>query len=302
MLRVSYLFIVQRTLTKALKNRMDPAQKEAALKAAKEKADEATKALETAQAELKAAEEAKDEAKLTAAKQKVQSAQGAKDAADADVLELGDDAAGGADELLADGTPAKKKVQLPFDKFQDLNEKARLFEQFGPVLAKLRDNPKLLEKLMAGDDPTLTIEQRMAALEKREADAKRAEVKGVITRAIGTWGSDFKEAWDELKTMLPALEAQGIGYADAVQRAYFAVRPEAMAKGKKLVELDEARRRENDRGAGGPLGGGGPIIHSRDGGPRYAMTEADKDFALKTGIDPALYEKHADWIDRFADL
>ncbi len=32
------------------------------------------------------------------------------------------------------------------------------------------------------------------------------------------------------------------------------------------------------------------------------MTDADSEFAQKAGIDPKLYAKHADWIEKFKDL
>lgn len=285
---------------------MDPKQKEKELTSAKSAVEVAKGKISGAKAELQTATEANDEAAKTAAQGKVTSAEQELATAEAKVTELqgsAEDLAAALlddDDKLADGTDPKKKISISKDKFDDINEKAALLEQFGPVLAKLKADPALVEKLMKGDDPNLSIEQRMAKLEDGIALKKKTEIKDTITKAISIW-PDFRDKWDQIKPLVTAMEATGISYADAVQRAYFAVDPDAMAKGQRLVTIQAAKERENNRGKGSMGGGSGgaPVF---DEGDAYELNEADLEFANKTGIDPKLYQKHAAAIEKFADL
>src|SRR3990167_8389554 len=70
------------------------------------------------------------------------------------------------DELLADGTSDKKEVRIPYKKFQETNEKAKLFEQFSPLLSKLQENPELIDKVMKGESKD-SLEAKVARLEER---------------------------------------------------------------------------------------------------------------------------------------
>lgn len=287
---------------------MDPEeQKKAALAAADQKIADATAAVTSAKADLKTATDAKDDTKITDAEGKVKTAEEALVAANtaksdleaSDVEDLIDDA--NKPPKLKDGTPGDKDIKVPKDKFDDLNEKAKLFEQFGPLLAKVKNDPALLARLMAGDDPNQDIQARLQRLEEKEAADKRQVIATTITSATKTW-PDFKSRWEEIKPILAGLTAQGVSYAEAVQRAYFAVNPEAVAQGKRLVELQKARTRENERGRMGPGGGGGAPIVGAEPEDEYQMSDADKEFSAKAGIDPKLYSKHAAWISRFDDL
>ncbi len=244
---------------------MDEEQKKAALTAADQKIATAQQAVDAAKAEMKTAQDAKDDTKVKAAEGKVTTAEGALETATAeksgleasDVDDIIDDAT--KPPKLKDGTDGDKKIQVPKDKFDDLNEKAKLFEQFAPLLSKLRDNPTLIDKLMAGDDPSKSLDERMKALENGVLTQKRGEIKATITKAIATW-PNFKSRYEELKPILSGLTAQGVAYAEAVQRAYFAVDPDAATQGKRLVEKAKAAARENDRGRMGPGGGGGTEV------------------------------------------
>lgn len=286
---------------------MDEAQKKAALEAADQKITEAEQALETAKADLKTAQEAGDDPKITAAEGKVTTATETVTKAKADKANL---EAGDVDDLiddatrppkLKDGTPGDKDIKVPKDKFDDLNEKAKLFEQFSPLLSKLRDNPAIIDRLMANDDPNLSVTERLKALEERHSSEKRTEISETIKAAAKLW-PDFKSRWDDIKPILAGLQAQGVPYRDAVQRSYFAVNPDAASQGKKLIEIAKGRDAENRRGKMGPGGGGGAPIVGGEPQQEYQMTDDDKDFALKAGVNPELYQKHADWIEKFKDL
>lgn len=283
------------------------------LEAANTRVTSAKSALTAAQAKVAELEKAdpKDDDAIAAAKTEVEDAQSELTEAEAAVLALGDGGGGSADDLLADalgkkgklgdGTPSDKDIRVNKEKFDDLNEKAKLLDQFAPILAKLQKDPELAKKLMAGDDPNASIQERLKALEDREKAVKTEEVTTVITSALKTW-PEFRKHWDAVKSILPGLEAQGVPYADAVQRAYFAVNPEAAVAGKKIVQIGEARRRENDRGRMSAPGGGGPRVHATQEEDGYQLSEADLAFARATGLDPKLYAKHAAEIARFADL
>ncbi len=282
-------------------------EKKAALAAADQKITSAQQALDSAKAELKSAQEAGDEAKITAAQAKVTAAESALESAQDEKVAL--DAGGDEDILedaakpanLKDGTRGDKPISIPKDKFDDLNEKAKLFEQFGPLLAKVKNDPALLERLMAGDDPSQDIQARLQKLEEGIATTKRDEIKATITKAIATW-PNFRSKYEEVKPILAGLVSSGVSYAEAVQRAYFAVDPEAATQGKRLVERVKAAEIEKNRGRMSPGGGGGaPIV---GGAPEddYNLNDSDREFAQKAGIDPKLYSKHKDWIEKFKDL
>lgn len=285
---------------------MDKEQKKAA---ADKAVNDATSALDTAKAAVDEAKKGNDGEAVKQAEGKVKDATESLTKAQSERKALDEES--GADDLiddalnpkrkLSDGSDADKKIEIAHDKFTELNEQAKLFQQFAPVLARLQKNPDLAKKLMEGDDPNKSLEDRIAAIEEKERTAKTTEVKEVITKAVATWGADFKGHWDSVKALLPGLEASGLPYAEAVQRAYFAVNPEA-AKGDKRLLDAQARNKEGKRGQFAPAGGGHAPIAHRDQEPEYAMNEADAEFARVAGIDPALYAKHARHIEKFADL
>lgn len=275
------------------------------IKAADLRIANAKTALTSAQAELKTATEANDETKKSEAASKIESLQSELDTAEADRLTL--DADDDQDDLLKDalngdklkdGTDKDKKIEVTKVKFDELNEQAKLFGQFAPILAKLQKDPALAKKLMEGDDPAQSLQDRLTALEDRDKADKRTEVTRVIQLAMKTF-PDFKQHWESVKALLPGLEKAGVSYADSIERAYFAVNPKAASEGKRI----SARERENERGSMRSPGGGGPVHHrNQEDEGAYAMNEADEEFARATGVDPKLYAKHAEHIKKFADL
>ena len=204
------------------------------------------------------------------------------------------------DSMLADGTSPRKTVTIPKDKFDTQNEKSKLYDKMAPLMAKLADNPEVVDKLLGNQDETL--ESRMARLEDDTRSKKRGEMKQVITEAVSTW-EDFQDHWESIKPIVASLEKQGLGYRDAVQRAYFAVNPEAVANATRIVDLAGAREAENERGKQGPSGGFRPVVRHNEGDDvRSFMSDADVDFAKKMGIDPQLYKKHSEFISKFKNL
>ena len=204
------------------------------------------------------------------------------------------------EKMLADGTPARKTITIPKDKFDEQNDKSKLYDKLSPLMAKLAEKPELVDQLLNTQDETL--ESRMARLEDETKTKKRSEMKTVITDAVSTWG-DFQELWPEIRTIVASLEKQGLPYRDAVQRAYFAVNPDAIKESARIVDLEAATRIQNDRAKTGSSGGFRPVVHqSANDDARSFMQDSDIEFAKKMNIDPELYKKHAAFIDKFKHL
>lgn len=130
-----------------------------------------------------------------------------------------------AARLLKDGSSPTKEIRVNKDKFDDRNEKAKIYEAYAPVLDKLLKNPELLEKL--SDVPEKDIlEERVARIEEAEKDKQRREMRSAVTDALSKW-SNFEESWEEVKPLAESLAKRGLPYGDALRRAYFAINPEA---------------------------------------------------------------------------
>ena len=200
-----------------------------------------------------------------------------------------------ADQLLNDGTPKNKSVSVPYDKFQSINEKSKLFEQFSPVLSKLKDRPEVVDDLLKSDKDT-PIEERLSQLEERLKTQERDEMRGVITEAISTWG-DFRDNWSEIQPLVSGLTKSGLSYRDAVQRAYFAVNPEAAKSGNRLI----AQKKVNAKGTfSSSTGAQAPVTHEES--DEVELTEREHELAQKAGVDPKLYAKHRDFLRKFDHL
>ena len=204
-----------------------------------------------------------------------------------------DDAAKVAEELLADSTSKKKIVPIPYERFVELNEKAKLMDQMGPLMSRLQQNPEVLDKINVPSPES--VEARLAHLEEEQRVKKQVETRTVVEQAVKTWGEDFTKRFKgDIQPLVAALEKQGISYADAVQRAYFAVNPEAAQKETRLVEEGEARVQQNRMGRLSSSGGVMKPVKQEQ--QNVVLSDIDRDFAQKAGIDPSLYSKHMDWM------
>jgi len=191
-------------------------------------------------------------------------------------------------EMLADGTPATKEIKVKKDKYDENADKAKLYDAFAPVLAKLQENPDLLDRLTKGEDGE-TVEARINRLEQDRVKDKRTETERVLKSALGVW-PDLRKYWEQVKPIAESLENQGVGYAEALQRAYFAVNPDAAGQENRLIR--QAEQVQNDDGTiSSPQGGGTKIVHGQT--DAYEMTEDDKEIARSMGLSPELYQKHA---------
>ena len=217
-----------------------------------------------------------------------------------DPITLGKD----VEEMLSDGTPKDKVVSIPKDKFDTVNEESKLFKQFEPLLAKLAKNPDVVEKLLDIKDPNEDLATKVARLEADIASKKQQEVKTVLTAALQEW-PELKGRWNEVRPIIEGLEKQGYGYADSLERAWFAVNPEAAKKEQKFF----IREVEKNMGVFSSGGGGAskpPAVHKEvKSEENYAFNDADEEFIRLMGWgekERALYQKHAPRIAKFEDL
>jgi hypothetical protein len=201
-----------------------------------------------------------------------------------------------AEDLLADGTSRRKKVTIPFDKFEENNEKAKLYDAFAPLLSKLNQNPDAVDQLLHSETNE-SLEERLARLEEQTKEKQRMEIKAVVTDALQTW-PDFKNHWESVRPIAENLEKQGISYREAIQRAYFAVNPDAVDHDKRLLQQYTVQQIQNQRGTM-QAGSGQAKVVSND---ESDISAVDKEFAQKAGIPLDLYKKHKDFIAKFADL
>src|SRR3990167_11147485 len=183
----------------------------------------------------------------------------ADDSTGEDAIESTDDQAEEiAEGLLTDGTPRDKEIRVKKTKYDEQAEKAKLYDSFSPLLSRLNKNPEVLDRLL--EDKKETLEQRVHRLEDEKKVVKQAETKNVITQAVKTW-SDFREKWDDIRPIVTSLENRGISYAEAVQRAYFAVSPEAVQDEARLVSMRQAETVRNKFGKTKCSGTKGKVVH-----------------------------------------
>ena len=138
------------------------------------------------------------------------------------------------EEMLNDGTPADKPIVIPKDKFDVINEESRLFKQFEPLLSKLSKNPEAIESLL-NLKPEEDVATRLANLEASIASKKQAEIKEVLTAALQQW-PELKGKWSEVRPLVDGLVKSGMTYAEALERSWFAVNPEAAKKEQVVVD------------------------------------------------------------------
>ena len=202
-----------------------------------------------------------------------------------------------ADELLSDGTPKRKEIRVKYDTFKEVNEKAKLYDSFEPLLSKLKEKPEVVDSLFEGKKET--TEDRLTRLEEERKDDKRKEMKTVITEAITIW-PDVQSRWQELRPLVEALEKQGLSYKEAFQRAYFAINPDAVRRDERLIEKKQAQDEQNRMGTFSFSSGATKVIHEDE---ENQLAPEDHEFiqimkAKGVMIDPKLYQKHAKSISR----
>ena len=197
-------------------------------------------------------------------------------------------------EMLKDGTPADKEIKVKKSKYDENADKAKLYDAFAPVLDKLQKNPDILDKLVKDKDGE-TVEARIKRLEQSRIEDKRKETEIVLRNAITVW-PDFHKSWNQVRPIADSLEKQGTSYTEAIQRAYFAVNPDAASQDNRLV--DQAQQMQNAQGTFASSIGATKVVQEKSEG--YPMSEEDKETARAMGIKPELYAKHANHLKGLA--
>jgi hypothetical protein len=207
------------------------------------------------------------------------------------------------DKLLKDGTSRKKTVPLDYERFEELNEKSKLFEQFSPILQKLKDSPDVLDQLTRGEQRNdESLEERIRRIEEREKSIQRNQIKGAVTQMVEAYGKEFTSRYDEIRPIAESLQKSGISVEESYQRAYLAINPSALEEHNRIVQQSQAKEIEKKRGVFDSSTGQVKRITKNVEEDRYPLNDADRDFAQKAGIDPKLYSKHADWLKGLEDL
>lgn len=198
-----------------------------------------------------------------------------------------------ADKLLADGTSPKKDIKVSKEKFDDRNEKAKLYEAFAPILEKVRGKPELVEELLEISTKG-TLEERVGRMEEERRTQKRREMKEAITEALGKWSS-FEQDWPEIREDVNRLNARGHSYREAVRRMYLALHPEeAQAEAER-----QAQEGVKTLGTFSPAASYSP--RPVKAGPETKLSEADKRVGRALGYKDEEYakllDKHSDYLE-----
>ena len=187
-----------------------------------------------------------------------------------------------AEELLSG---SEKRILVDKERFNERNEKAKLFETHAPLLEKVLKDPELVERLLdenQGND----LEGRLARLEEERKAEKRNDIRGAVSEALARW-PDFEKSWSDIQPIADSLSKK-YTYKESLNRAYLAIHPEATAA--------EAERLANEAGnkAGMFSGGGSYSSNPSKINPETKLTEADKRNAKSLGKTEQEYAKTLD--------
>ena len=139
-----------------------------------------------------------------------------------------------ADELLS----GSKRILVDKERFDDRNDKAKLYEAFAPIIDKVKDNPELVSKLLETDKKG-SLEDRVAQMEEERRTTKRRELKNAVENALSKW-KQFSDDWSEISDQVDLLMRRGVGAEDAIRRSYLALHPEEAQAEAERVAHDNA--------------------------------------------------------------
>lgn len=139
-----------------------------------------------------------------------------------------------ADELLS----GSKRILVDKDRFDDRNDKAKLYEAFAPIIDKVKDNPELVSKLLETDKKG-SLEDRVAQMEADRRISKQRELRSAVEEALSKWPG-FEKDWSELSEQVDMLVRRGLSARDALRRSYLALHPEAAEAEAKLIATENA--------------------------------------------------------------
>ena len=196
-----------------------------------------------------------------------------------------------AEKLLADGTPANKNIVVSKQRFDDKNEKSKLYETHAVLLDKVLENPSLVEKLLETEAKG-NLESRLADLEAERKAAKRREMQSALQEAIAQF-PDFERDWADVSPIVDSLVTKGYSYRESLSRAYVAVHPEAAA-------LERTRMATEAQNRDGKLHGTSLPPRTNEFKKSVPISEDDARVAKALGKTPEEYAKlldtHRDWL------
>ena len=136
-----------------------------------------------------------------------------------------------AKELLGQG----KRILVDKDRFDDRNDKAKLYETFAPIIEKIKDKPDIVEKLLEVDKKG-SLEDRMNRMEEDRRAEKRRELTDAVKQALTRW-PDFGKDYAEIQDQVDLFIKRGVPAGDALRRSYLALHPEeAQAEAERMAK------------------------------------------------------------------
>ena len=153
-------------------------------------------------------------------------------------------------------TPAQKAEALLDNKrvvdakrFNEINDKAKMYDTHALLLDKVLKNPDLVEELLETKKKGALEEQVAQLVEERKVE-KRNEIRTALTSALSKWPNLANE-WAEIQPMVDMLYKQkGLPYEEAIRRSYIAEHPEVAQEESQRIASEALNRR-------GALSGGG---------------------------------------------
>lgn len=125
-----------------------------------------------------------------------------------------------AKELLR----GEKRILVDKDRFNDRNDKAKLYETFAPLIDKIKDKPELVEELLEIKKKG-SLEERVLQMEEERKTEKRRELTVAVTDALSKW-QGFEKDWPEIQDQVENLFKRGLPFKEAIRRSYLALHPE----------------------------------------------------------------------------
>lgn len=131
-------------------------------------------------------------------------------------------------EKLLDGTSKDKDFSIKKEKYDELSEKAKLYEANMVLIDKLNKRPDVVEELLETQKKG-SLEAQVSQLFEESKVRKQRELREAVTNAFDTW-KDFGDAWknEGLSEDVDRLVKRGISYGEAIRRSYLALHPEAI--------------------------------------------------------------------------
>ena len=140
------------------------------------------------------------------------------------------------EEILQDGTEISKKT-VPYKRFQEVNEKAQKLDDYQDVIEAIEKDPTLKDKILGENqkkestevDLDEKIRTHLGPMVKELERLKSQEIVNSLKEKMSIY-PDFKKHWSKIKTLVPALEAAGNSYSDALDIAYLAAKRKEFLK------------------------------------------------------------------------